>query len=348
MHVTGVQFDRLGDIRLGDTDVFAYSTAEPRGDGAGDVTWTKSKDITDYTDLLMHHQRLSFEIGNVITGPYDGVFYGTLRLSFYPADSDNPVPPSTPDRVLPVIREAMLSSDTPVAEGDVTVPVDATTLTADLLVQGHGGCDEFWWADAPPPFPGQCGGAPYREAEVFVDGTLAGVVSPYPYLFTGANGPSWWEPISAPQAMNLRPWRLNLTPFVGLLTDGEAHTLSVSMLDWSAQSGNDFRVNLALLADTSGEGPTTGGLMSSKARKHAQILQTVSATHYQMSAHHRLVTAGWYQVPGGPEGHDHGASDDRLDVGPEHRQGDLRLVRRQPAGPPADRRRRLEHVGRHQ
>ncbi len=82
VHVTGVQFDRLGDLRLGDTDVFAYSTAEPRGDGAGEVTWTKSKDITDYTDLLMHHQKLSFEIGNVITGPYDGgVFYGSLRLS---------------------------------------------------------------------------------------------------------------------------------------------------------------------------------------------------------------------------------------------------------------------------
>jgi len=301
VHVTGVQFDRLGDIRLGDTDVFAYSTAEPRGDGAGDVTWTKSKDITDYTYLLMHRQKLSFEIGNVVTGPYDGIFYGSLRLSFYPVDSDNPVPAHTPDRVLPVIREAALSSDTPVAEGEIAVPRDTTSLTADLLVQGHGGCDEFWWADAPPPFPGQCGTPPYREAQVFVDGTLAGIVSPYPYLFTGANGPNWWEPISAPQAMNLRPWRLDLTPFVGMLSDGAKHTLSVSMLDWSAQSGNDFRVNLALLADTSGQGATTGALTSSRAVRHAQIVQEVSATSYHMSAHHQLVTTGWYQVPGGPK-----------------------------------------------
>ena len=173
-------------------------------------------------------------------------------------------------------------------------------MTADLLVQGHGGCDEFWWADAPPPFAGQCGGAPYREAEVFVDGTLAGIVSPYPYLFTGADGPSWWEPVSAPQAMNLRPWRLDLTPFVGLLADGAQHTISVSMLDWSAQSGNDFRVNLALLVNTSGAGQTTGALMTSRATAHARILQHVSATHYQMVGHHVLTTAGWYQVPGGP------------------------------------------------
>ncbi len=194
----------------------------------------------------------------------------------------------------------MLSSDTPVAQGDVTLPRDVTDLTADLLVQGHGGCDEFWWADAPPPFPGQCGGPPYREAQVFVDGTLAGIkLRPYPYLFTGANGPSWWEPISAPQAMNLRPWRLDLTPFVGTLTDGVEHTLSVSMLDWSAQSGNDFRVNLALLADTSGQGATIGALTSSKATKHALILQKVSSTRYRMSAEHRLATSGWYQVPGG-------------------------------------------------
>jgi hypothetical protein len=302
VHVTGVQFDRIGDVRLGDVDIFPYTTPEPRGNGSGNVTWTKSKNVTDYTDLLLHKQKISFEIGNVITGPYNGVYYGTLQLTFYPADQANPVPPGTPDRVLPVIREAMLSSDTPVAAGTVTVPDNSTSLTADLIIQGHGGCDEFWWADAPPPFPGQCGGPPYREAEVFVDGRLAGIVEPYPYLFTGANGPSWWEPISAPQTLNLRPWRLDLTPFLGLLTDGQPHQLSISMLDWSAQSGNDFRVNLALLADTSDQnGATVGGLTSTRAAKHARILQKVSATHYTMAATHSFTAVGWYQVPGGPK-----------------------------------------------
>lgn len=301
-HVTGVQFDRIGDVRLGDVDIYPFTTPEPRGNGSGNVIWSKSKDVTDYTDLLLHKHKISFEIGNVITGPYNGVYHGTLRLSFYPADDDNPVPPATPDRVLPVIRESMLSSDTPVAEGSVTVPENASDLTADLIIQGHGGCDEFWWADAPPPFPGQCGGPPYREAEVFVDGTLAGVVEPYPYLFTGANGPSWWEPISAPQTLNLRPWRLDLTPFMGLLTDGQPHRLSISMLDWSAQSGNDFRVNLALLVDTSGKNaPTVGGLTSVRAAKHARILQKVSSTHYSMSAAHSFEAVGWYQLPGRPK-----------------------------------------------
>jgi hypothetical protein len=302
VHVTGVQFDRIGDVRLGDTDIFAYTTPEPRGNGSGNVTWSKSKDVTDYTDLLLHHQKISFEIGNVITGPYNGVYYGTLRLTFYPADSSNPVPASTPDVVLPVIREAMLSSDTPEADGTVTVPQSSTSLTADLIIQGHGGCDEFWWADAPPPFPGQCGGPPYREAEVFVDGRLAGIVEPYPYLFTGANGPSWWEPVSAPQTLNLRPWRLNLTPFLGTMTDGQPHQLSIKMLDWSAQSGNDFRVNLALLVDTSGQsGATVGGLTSTRANPHARILQTVTATHYSMDASHSFTAVGWYQTPGGPK-----------------------------------------------
>lgn len=300
VHVTGVQFDRVGDLRLGDVDVWAYSTSEPRGDGAGVVTWTMSKDITDYTDLLLQRQRLSFEIGNVITGPYNGVYYGTLKLTFYPTDDANRVPKTVPDRVLPVIREADISSDTPTASGTVTVPDDATTLTADLLVQGHGGCDEFWWADAPPPFPGQCGGAPYRETELFVDGTLAGIVSPYPYLFTGAAGPRWWEPLPAPQAWNLRPWRLDLTPFVGLLADGKPHTVSLEMLDWDAQSGNFFRINLALLADTSGLGPTTGSLTSARATKHARVLQHVTADHYQMTGQHEFTAVGWYQVPGGP------------------------------------------------
>ncbi len=302
VHVTGVQFDRIGDIRLGDTDIYAFTTPEPRGNGAGLVTWSKSKDVTDYTPLFLHKHKISFEIGNVITGPYNGVYRGTLRLRFYPADNTNPVPSTVPDAVLPVIREDMLTSDHTESDGTVTLPQNATSVTADFLIQGHGGCDEFWWADAPPPFPGQCGGPPYREAELSIDGKLAGIVEPYPYLFTGANGPSWWEPISAPQTLDLHPWRLNLTPFVGLLTDGQPHTLSLSMLDWNAQSGNDFRVNLALLVDTSGQsGATVGGLTSNSAPKHATILQTVTSTQYNMKASHWFTATGWYQVPGGPK-----------------------------------------------
>lgn len=299
--VTGVQFDRVGDIRLANTDIFAYSTAEPRGDGSGDVTWTKSKDITDYTNLLEGHHKITFEIDNVVTGPYDGIYYGTLKLTYYPTDSSNPEPAGVPDRVLSVIREGNLSSDTTELDGSVTIPQNATSVETDLIIQGHGGCDEFWWADAPPPFPGQCGTPPYREAEVFIDGTLAGIVEPYPYLFTGADGPSWWEPVSAPQTMNLRPWRLDLTPFLGMLTDGQSHQISVKMLNWTAGDGDFFRVNLALLVDVSDQtGATTGALTSASAPKRARILQTVSSTRYQMDARHAFKAVGWYQVPGGP------------------------------------------------
>ena len=301
VNVTGIQFDRVGDIRLGDTDVWAYSTSEPRGNGTPNVEWTKSHDLTDYTSLLEQHQTISYEIDNVVTGQYDGIYYGSLKLTFYPVDASNPEPAGVPDVVQPVIREANLSSDTTEADGSFTLAPDTTSLTGDLIIQGHGGCDEFWWADAPPPFPGQCGGPAYREAEVFVDGTLAGIVEPYPYLFTGANGPSWWEPVSAPQTMNLRPWRLNLTPFVGMLTDGQPHTLSVKMLDWSAGDGDFFRVNLALMSDVSSTGEqVTGALTSSQARKHATIQQHVTSTHYQMKASHTLTTVGWYQVGSGP------------------------------------------------
>jgi hypothetical protein len=74
------------------------------------------------------------------------------------------------------------------------------------------------------------------------------------------------------------------------------------MLDWNAQSGNDFRVNLALLVNTSdSDQPTTGGLLADSAPKNARILQSVSATHYTMSASHSFVAMGWYQVPGEPK-----------------------------------------------
>lgn len=300
--VTGVQFDRIGDVRLNGTTIFSFSTAEPRGDDTPNVVWTKSVDVTNYTDQLEQHHKIWYEIGNVITGPYDGVYYGSLTLRFYPTDASNPEPPGTPDTVMPVINQGSLSPDTTKLDGSFTLPTDTTSLTADLTIQGHGGCDEFWWADAPPPFPGQCGGPAWREAEIRIDGKLAGIVEPYPYLFTGADGPNWWEPISAPQAMNLHPWELNLTPFVGMLTDGKAHTLSVRMLDWSAGAGDFFAVNCALFSDQDPSGDqVTGALTSSKASKHATILQNVTSTDYQMYASHQLVTRGWYQVGSGPK-----------------------------------------------
>lgn len=300
-HVTGVQFDRVGDLRLGRTDIFAYSTPEPRGDHRGRVTWTKSKDVTDYTNLFEHPQRLSFEIGNVVEGPYDGIYYGTLKLTFYPADAANPVPVGVPDRVLPVIREGFLSDTTQQVDGSVKLPHNASSITADFYLQGHGGCDEFWWADAPPPFPGQCGSRPIREAMLYVDGQPAGLVNAYPYLFTGADGPSWWEPIPAPQAFNLRPWRLDLTPYVGLLADGQEHQIAVRMPDWNATSGNFFRVNLALLVDTTHRtGQTVGAVTSVSVPPHPKVIEEESATAYRMDSRHILKLTGWYRTAGGP------------------------------------------------
>lgn len=299
VHVDGVQFDRTGDLALGTTTLWSFTTSEPAG---GAVRWTKAKDITDYSALLRRPGTLHYDLGNVVDSTYTGVYYGSLKLTYYPADAANPVPAGTPDQVVPVVSDASISAGTPSVGGSVRIARNTTSLSGALFLQGQGGCDEFWWADAPAPFPGQCGTPAYREAEVHIDGRLAGVLVPHPYLFTGAGGPSWWEPIPAPQAWDLQAYRLDLTPFIGILDDGAKHSVTVSMLDWTAGDGDFFRTSLNLLGQRAGTpGRTKGDLVSASAPAHATILQSVTATKYQMTGADRFKAVGWTQTGNGPK-----------------------------------------------
>src|SRR3989442_7116345 len=76
-----------------------------------------------------------------------------------------------------------------------------------------------------------CGGGAVREFQVTVDGTLAGVVWPFPYIFTGGVNPFLWRPIAAVGAYNEEPYQVDLTPFIGMLVDGNPHTIAFAVVD---------------------------------------------------------------------------------------------------------------------
>jgi hypothetical protein len=76
-----------------------------------------------------------------------------------------------------------------------------------------------------------CPGTAFRESEVTIDGTPAGIAPVYPWIYTGGIDPYLWRPIPGVQTMNFHPYRVNLTPFAALLDDGQPHTIALSVFN---------------------------------------------------------------------------------------------------------------------
>jgi hypothetical protein len=81
---------------------------------------------------------------------------------------------------------------------------------------------------------------PFREIQVLVDNSLAGVVWPYPVIYTGGVTPTNWRPLTAYGAYDQPTHFVDLTPFLGTLADGRHHniTLRVSGQGKNAPSFN--------------------------------------------------------------------------------------------------------------
>ncbi|MEP7042349.1 MAG: peptide-N4-asparagine amidase [Dokdonella sp.] len=231
----GIQFDRTGTVWIGGINVFFGTTAEPSPTLA--PSWHVERDLTDYSAVLMNMQAGDVFIGNIVNGTYTGVIHGSASLAFYPASASDPAP-ATADQVLP------LGSDPAGATVDLTLPTDvlSKTLTLptnieraylDVFAQSQGS-DEFWWScmpDAVAAITGDCPGTAFREVELSLDGVPAGVAPVYPWVYTGGFQPLLWIPIPGLQTLNFKPYRVDLSPFAAVLSDGAAHTISLSVFN---------------------------------------------------------------------------------------------------------------------
>src|SRR5207237_1275202 len=99
-------------------------------------------------------------------------------------------------------------------------------------LQHQGANDEFWYACVPTNLAGElqsCIGTAFREGQLSIDGQPAGVVSIFPWIFTGGVDPYFWRPIPAPQALNFIPYRVDVTPFAGVVSDGNPHRFAIKV-----------------------------------------------------------------------------------------------------------------------
>ena len=274
--VSGVQFDRIFDIYAGPVLIFASSTSEPASVLPNAVThWHIDTDVSRFAGILATDQPITAILNNVNDSTYTGQYQVHLSLTFY-ATGPNAPAAAVPDLIVPVFPTnesdatlpgnygtdgyAVLNASTSSFEKSVTLPRNLLSLQADVYAQGHGACEEFWWAA-----PSQCGvGTPLRQVTIAIDGVLAGVAPVYPVLFTGGGGPGSWNPIPSPRAWHVDPYRLDLSPFVGLLVDGQPHQITLAVPDAAYSDPGDFWIVGATLLGKTDPGMTqTSGALTS-------------------------------------------------------------------------------------
>ncbi|HET6292585.1 MAG TPA: peptide-N4-asparagine amidase [Kribbella sp.] len=244
--VKGVQYDRLGHITIGGVGIFRTSTPEPSTDG---ISWKVEKDLSSYSPLLRSPQPVVMELGNVVDDTYTGVLDIVVTLDFYVTGFGAPAA-RTANAVLPLQDQTREDSD---LVGTATLPRNTSRLLGEIYVTGSGGgCEEFWDTSAPASTGYSCpDGSPYREVEVLIDGKVAGIALPYPYIYTGGwSNPYSWRPSPAPRAFDIKPLTYDLTPFVGQLTDGKAHEYRIHVVGVPAGQSGWFTVpNLHVWTD---------------------------------------------------------------------------------------------------
>lgn len=261
----GRQYDRTAQFYLGHVNLYYGTTAEPRSTLS--PSWHIESDVTDLSSLFKTSQTGEADLGNfvgVYNGvTYDGIIYANAALEFYPAAFNAPAPP-TPNVVVPLPDAdggaATLNTTSSQLSQQVTLPTNVQKVYLDVVAQSQSN-DEFWYTCVPNDLASElqsCGATGFRETEVSIDGTPAGVAPVYPWIYTGGVDPYLWEPITGVQTLNFKPYRVDLTPFAGILSDGNAHTVAISVFN----ADSYFLVSGTLLAYTDPRSSQiTGGIL---------------------------------------------------------------------------------------
>ncbi len=257
----GIQYDRTANIWIAGAPIFFGTTAEPSPNLS--PSWHTESDLTDYSALFTAPQQGSIYLGNTVDSTYTGIQYATATLQFYPLASGQSAP-VTANQVLPLSAGSTggtvaLNTTTDTLSTTFTLPTNIENAYLDVYSQSQIN-DEFWYTCVPNDVATElesCSNTGFRETEITIDGTPAGVAPVSPWIFTGGIDPWLWFPIPGVQTLNFIPYRVDLTPFAGLLSNGDPHTVAVSV--YNANGYFSDTANLLIYQD-SGSTTVTGGI----------------------------------------------------------------------------------------
>jgi hypothetical protein len=307
----GRQFDRTSAFYLGHASIYYGTTAEPRHTLS--PSWHVERDVTDLSAVFKSTQTGEANIGNFVgvSGgvTYDGIIYANASLEFYPAGDDARAA-ATPDIVVPVNGAGgdagTLNTTSDTISQTLNLPSNIERVYLDVIAQSQSS-DEFWYFCVPNDQTSNlesCGNTAFRETEIWIDGQPAGVAPVYPWIYTGGIDPYLWEPIPGVQTLDFRPYRVDLTPFAGVLSDGNAHIVAVSVYNANSyflatanllvyQDHGSQKVTGAVLRNTlsgapspvvtediaTGAGPTYTGTVTVGSNRQFEISGYVNTSH---------------------------------------------------------------------
>jgi hypothetical protein len=246
----GIQYDRTANFWLGPVNIYFGTTAEPSNIGP---SWHIENDLTDYSSIFYTAQSGQAVIGNTLCCGLTSTIYASATLEFYPLAAGQTAP-VTANQVLalsggPSGGTVALNTTTSTLSGTFTMPTNVQNAYLDVYAQSQSD-DEFWYTCVPNDVAGElesCGNSGFRETEITIDGQPAGVAPVYPWVYTGGIDPFLWLPIPGIQTLNFTPYRVDLTPFAGVLSNGQQHTVSLSV--YNADSYFSATASLLLYLD---------------------------------------------------------------------------------------------------
>lgn len=101
--------------------------------------------------------------------------------------------------------------------------------------------------DTFPSYGELYGYSPFREVQLLIDGQLAGVVWPFPIIFTGGIVPGLWRPLVGIDSFDIREDEIDITPWLPLLCDGREHNFTLRVVGLIDDANNN-----AVLSETTG------------------------------------------------------------------------------------------------
>ncbi|XP_006655292.1 peptide-N4-(N-acetyl-beta-glucosaminyl)asparagine amidase A [Oryza brachyantha] len=326
----GDQYDRVAAVWLDGAELLRTTTAEPTPEG---VRWTVRKDVTRYSALLRSPPGgvLSVMLENVVNDKYTGVYSVNVSLEFHgtpPYLSDAAASSSSPAGVASNDPEAPMLPDSyfqpadliiPISDGIgngkggywfriqnasdshskfVTIPSSTYRAVLEVFVSPHSN-DEYWYSNPPDIYikennlTTRRGNAAYREVVVSVDHRFVGSFVPFPVIYTGGINPLFWQPVAALGAFDLPTYDVELTPFLGLLVDSNAHEIGLSVVDGIAEWLVDANLHLWLDPSTSDVHAALGSYQTPRLKISRQYSTRLLEGRFKIKAKRRSSFSGW-------------------------------------------------------
>lgn len=239
--------------------------------------WHAERDVTDYAAILRSAGEGIVEIRALprYVPSFNSPYFMSATLVFYPANPNNRAQ-RVPDQVHPLSDQgfASLLNPTERLTATLTLPRNVERAYLDVTAQARYGNDLHWFTCLPDaaltqfpelthpyaigpnrrglenePVPQGCKGGSFREVVVYLDGQPAGLAPVFPRVYPQFSA-SWssvplFQPSPSSRVLSYLPYRVDLTPFAGVLSDGMPHTVSLAVT--SAGATIDFDVAGTLL-----------------------------------------------------------------------------------------------------